>query len=66
MPSNVQFSGLKPLFVPQQRKRQRVEQGVVFIDDEQENDPTGGPSGTTEPNTAADGLPSSCCVSTLS
>uniref|UniRef100_A0AAQ4PJC3 DNA 5'-3' helicase n=1 Tax=Gasterosteus aculeatus aculeatus TaxID=481459 RepID=A0AAQ4PJC3_GASAC len=45
----------------QQRKRQRVEQGVVFIDDEQENDPTGGPSGTTEPNTAADGLPSSCC-----
>lgn len=54
------------MFVPQSRKRQRLEKGVIFIDDEleQENEPPGPPSWTTQPNSQAAGLSSSCCVST--
>ncbi|XP_037329389.2 Fanconi anemia group J protein isoform X2 [Pungitius pungitius] len=44
-----------------QRKRQHVEQGVVFIDDEQENEPSCAQSWTTVPTTAASGLSSSSC-----
>ncbi|XP_038549559.1 Fanconi anemia group J protein [Micropterus salmoides] len=45
------------------RKRQRLEQGVVFIDDEPEleNEPSGPQSWTTEPNSQAAGLSSACC-----
>ncbi|XP_031728340.1 Fanconi anemia group J protein [Anarrhichthys ocellatus] len=43
------------------RKRQRLEQGVVFIDDEPENEPSGAQTWTTEPNAQAAGLSSSCC-----
>ncbi|KAM8904944.1 Fanconi anemia group J protein isoform 3-T3 [Spinachia spinachia] len=46
---------------PQQRKRQRVKQGVVFIDDDEENEPSCAQSWSTEPNAAAAGLSSSCC-----
>ncbi|XP_027136219.1 Fanconi anemia group J protein isoform X3 [Larimichthys crocea] len=45
------------------RKRQRLEQGVIFIDDEpeQENEPSGVRNWTTGPNSQAAGVPSSCC-----
>ncbi|KAM7413743.1 hypothetical protein PAMA_020899 [Pampus argenteus] len=45
------------------RKRQRLEQGVVFIDDEpeQENHPSGPQPWTAEPNSQTAGLSSSCC-----
>ncbi|KAM9359039.1 Fanconi anemia group J protein [Symphorus nematophorus] len=43
-------------------KRPRLEQGVVFIDDEPENGTTGPQSGTAEPNSQAAGLSSSCCT----
>ncbi|XP_068568453.1 Fanconi anemia group J protein isoform X2 [Cebidichthys violaceus] len=43
------------------RKRKRLEQGVVFIDDELENEPSGAQTWTTEPNPQAAGLSSSCC-----
>ncbi|XP_042270894.1 Fanconi anemia group J protein isoform X2 [Thunnus maccoyii] len=45
------------------RKRQRLEQGVIFIDDEpeEENHPSGPASWTAEPNSQAAGLSSSCC-----
>ncbi|XP_069390680.1 Fanconi anemia group J protein isoform X2 [Paralichthys olivaceus] len=45
----------------QSRKRKRLEQGVIFIDDEpeQENQPPG-PSWATEPSSPLTGLPSSC------
>ncbi|XP_053176881.1 Fanconi anemia group J protein [Scomber japonicus] len=45
------------------RKRQRLERGVIFIDDEpeQENHPPAPPSWTVEPNSHAAGLSSSCC-----
>ncbi|KAG8002296.1 Fanconi anemia group J protein-like protein [Nibea albiflora] len=46
------------------RKRQRLDKGVIFIDDEpeQENEPSGVRSWTAEPNSQAAGFPSSCCV----
>ncbi|XP_054456847.1 Fanconi anemia group J protein [Anoplopoma fimbria] len=44
-----------------QRKRQRLEQGVVFIDDELDNEPSGPQGWTMEPNTQAAGQSSSCC-----
>lgn len=58
------------MFVPQSRKKQRLEQGVIFIDDdddepELENEESGPQSWTTEPNIQSAELPSSCCVSTL-
>ncbi|XP_034385023.1 Fanconi anemia group J protein isoform X2 [Cyclopterus lumpus] len=43
------------------RKRQRLEQGVIFIDDELENEPSGAQSWSTEPNAQAAGPSSSCC-----
>ncbi|XP_070762033.1 Fanconi anemia group J protein [Enoplosus armatus] len=45
------------------RKRQRLEQGVIFIDDEpeKENEPSGSQSWTTEPNSPAAGWSPSCC-----
>ncbi|KAI3354667.1 hypothetical protein L3Q82_019165, partial [Scortum barcoo] len=44
-------------------KRQRLEKGVIFIDDEPEleNEPSGTPSWTNEPNSQAAGSSSSCC-----
>uniref|UniRef100_A0A3Q1G5Q8 DNA 5'-3' helicase n=1 Tax=Acanthochromis polyacanthus TaxID=80966 RepID=A0A3Q1G5Q8_9TELE len=44
------------------RKKQRLEQGVVFIDDEpeQENEPAGPQDWSTETNSQAPCLPSSC------
>lgn len=66
MLSNVQPSKVS-VFVPQSRKRQRLEQGVIFIDDnpEPENDSSGPQSWKTESNSQAAGMSSSCCVSTL-
>ncbi|XP_041651753.1 Fanconi anemia group J protein isoform X2 [Cheilinus undulatus] len=49
---------------PKSRKRQRLEQGVVFIDDDElelENEPPGPHSWTAEPHSPALGLSSSCC-----
>ncbi|KAM7399849.1 hypothetical protein PAMP_019090 [Pampus punctatissimus] len=45
------------------RKRQRLEQGVIFIDDEpeQDNHPSGPQTWTAEPNSQTAGLSSSCC-----
>ncbi|XP_059187977.1 Fanconi anemia group J protein [Centropristis striata] len=45
------------------RKRQRLDKGVIFIDDEldPENEPSGPKSWTTEPNSQAAGLSSSFC-----
>lgn len=57
------------MFASQSRKRQRLEQGVVFIDDdddepELENEPSGFQSWTAEPPTPSAAQSSSCCVST--
>nr|XP_046244527.1 Fanconi anemia group J protein [Scatophagus argus] len=43
------------------RKRQRLERGVIFIDDEEVNEPSETQSSRTEPNSQAAGLSSSCC-----
>lgn len=55
------------MFVPQSRKRPRLEQGVIFLDDEPEleNNPSGSRSLMADTNSQAAGLSSSCCVSTL-
>uniref|UniRef100_A0A3B4ZN16 DNA 5'-3' helicase n=1 Tax=Stegastes partitus TaxID=144197 RepID=A0A3B4ZN16_9TELE len=49
------------------RKKQRLEPGVIFIDDEpeQENEPRGPQNWTAESNGQAAGSSSSCCVSTV-
>ncbi|XP_034556652.1 Fanconi anemia group J protein isoform X2 [Notolabrus celidotus] len=50
---------------PKSRKRQRLEQGVVFLGDDDEPEPEDGPSGfqswATEPRSPAAALSSSCC-----
>uniref|UniRef100_UPI0037E8D14F Fanconi anemia group J protein n=1 Tax=Semicossyphus pulcher TaxID=241346 RepID=UPI0037E8D14F len=49
---------------PKSRKRQRLEKGVIFIDDDElelESEPSGYQSWITEPNSQAAGLSSSCC-----
>lgn len=55
------------MFVPQSRKRPRLERGVIFIDDDPEpqNDSMDSQSWKTESDSQAAGMSSSCCVSTI-
>ncbi|XP_030008744.1 Fanconi anemia group J protein [Sphaeramia orbicularis] len=50
---------------PKGHKRQHLEKGVIFIDDEPEceNQPSANQSWITQPNSPAASLPSSCCFS---